>query len=251
MELFSLSVFAFTIPAVIFAGISKGGFGSGVAFASSSILALVLDPGVALGLMLPLLMLIDVSSLPAYWRKWDWPAAKVLLIGGIPGTILGALIYAWANPDVIRFIIGAVALLFVAWQGAQKYGLIRLGRTKFGQKTGLVAGIVLGFTSFVSHAGGPAAAVYLLGQGLQKTTYQATTVLVFWAVNLFKSGFYAGMGIFTKETLLMDLALAPFAILGTWIGIKAHHKVPEGLFFAITYVALTITGLKLVWDSLT
>ena len=44
----NLMFFAVAIPAVIFAGISKGGFGSGVAFASSSILALILTPGQAL-----------------------------------------------------------------------------------------------------------------------------------------------------------------------------------------------------------
>lgn len=251
MELLTGPVFAVTIPAVIFAGISKGGFGSGVAFASASVLALVLDPGIALGIMLPMLMLIDVSSLPAYWRKWSWPAARVLLLGGIPGTIVGALFYAWANPDAIRLIIGLVAVAFVAWQGARKYRLITLGQTRFGAKTGFTAGMALGFTSFISHAGGPAAAVFLLGQGLSKTTYQATTVLVFWAVNLFKSGFYAGMGIFTRETLILDLWLAPFAVLGTWLGIKAHRLVPERVFFAITYTALTLTGSKLIWDALT
>lgn len=250
MELFTLPVFAVSIPAVIFAGISKGGFGSGVAFASSSILALALDPGIAIGLMLPLLMLIDVTSLPAYWRKWDWGVARVLLWGGLPGTILGALFYAWANPDAIRLIIGLVALSFVAWQLAVKYKLIRLG-TQFGPGVGLVAGVALGFTSFVSHAGGPAAAIYMLGQGMAKTRYQATTVLIFWAVNLFKSGFYAGMGIFTTQTLLLALALAPFAILGTWVGIKAHERIPERAFFGVTYVALTLTGAKLVWDALT
>lgn len=251
MELFSLSVFAVTIPAVVFAGISKGGFGSGVAFASASILALVLEPAVAIGLMLPLLMLIDVASLPAYWRKWDWGAARVLLAGAVPGTLLGAYFFALADPDMIRLMIGLVALIFVAWQGAQKYGLIRLGQAQFGPKTGLLSGLVLGFTSFVSHAGGPAAAVFLLGQGLNKLTYQATTVLVFWAVNFFKSGFYAGMGIFTRDTLLMDLFLIPAALLGTWIGIRAHHFVSDRIFFGITYVALTLTGAKLVWDALT
>ena len=250
MELFSLAVFAVTIPAVIFAGISKGGFGSSVAFASASILAILLPPAVAVGLMLPLLMLIDVASLPAYWRKWDWGAARVLLLGAVPGTVLGALFWASADADTIRLIIGAVALVFVAWQGALAMGAIRLG-AHFGPGTGVVAGVVLGFTSFVSHAGGPVAAVYLLGQGLSKTAYQATTVLVFWAANVFKSGFYAGMGIFTRETLLMDLALAPFALLGTWIGIKAHHMVSERVFYAITYVALTLTGTKLIWDALT
>jgi len=112
-------------------------------------------------------------------------------------------------------------------------------------------GVVLGFTSFVSHAGGPAAAVYLLGQGLSKTAFQATTVLVFWAVNVLKAGFFAGMGIFTRETLLLDLAMIPFALLGTWLGIKAHHLVPERVFFGITYVALVLTGTKLIWDALT
>jgi uncharacterized membrane protein YfcA len=250
MELLSWSVYAICIPAVVFAGISKGGFGSGVAFASASILAVVLPPAAAVGLMLPLLMLIDLASLPAYWRKWDWPVARVLLVGGVPGTILGALFWAWADPDAIRLIIGAVALLFVAWQSVRALGLVRLG-ARFGPKTGMAAGVVLGFTSFVSHAGGPAAAVYMLGQGLSKTAYQATTVLVFWAVNLFKSGFYAGMGIFTRETLTLGLGLVPFALLGTWLGIKAHRLVPERLFFALTYVALTLTGTKLVWDALT
>lgn len=251
MDLFTAPVFAVTAPAVIFAGISKGGFGSSVAFASASILAIALDPGIALGLMLPLLMLIDVASLPAYWRKWDWPVARVLLIGSIPGTVLGALFYAWTDPDAVRLLIGLLALLFVGWQVGQAAGLIRLGGTKFGPRVGYAAGGVLGFTSFVSHAGGPAAAVYMLGQGLGKTAFQSTTVLVFWAVNLSKSGIYAGMGIFTWDTLKLDLLLVPFALLGTWLGIKAHHRVPERVFFSIAYVALTITGTKLIWDALT
>ncbi len=251
MDLFTAPVLAVAIPAVIFAGISKGGFGSGVAFAGASILAITLDPGIALGLMLPLLMLIDVASLPAYWRKWDWNAVRVLLLGSAPGIALGAFFYAWTDPDTIRLLIGLVAVLFVAWQMAQKLGLIRLGSTKFGPGVGVGAGLVVGFTSFVSHAGGPAAAVYLLGQGLSKTTFQATTVLTFWAVNVAKVGIYAGMGIFTRETLLLDLLLIPFALLGTWIGIKAHHMVNERIFFAIAYVALMMTGTKLIWDALT
>lgn len=58
--------FAIAVPAVLFAGISKAGFGSGASFASASILAIFLPPGMALGIMLPLLMLIDVASLRSY-----------------------------------------------------------------------------------------------------------------------------------------------------------------------------------------
>ncbi|MEL6887770.1 MAG: sulfite exporter TauE/SafE family protein, partial [Pseudomonadota bacterium] len=46
-------------------------------------------------------------------------------------------------------------------------------------------------------------------------------------------------------------ALAPFALLGAWLGVKAHHMVPERAFFALTYVLLVVTGTKLIWDGLT
>lgn len=251
MEILSWSVFLVAMPAVVFAGMSKGGFGGGAAFASASILALVIPPGAALGLMLPLLMLIDVASLRVYWRRWDWSAARLLLLGGVPGTLAGAAFYAAASPDAIRLLIGIVSLSFVAWQLARSQGLIRTAGWQPGPVAGGVAGVVLGFTSFVSHAGGPAAAVYLLGRGVSKTAFQATTVLVFWAVNLMKSVFYAGMGIFTTETLLLGAALAPFALLGTWIGIRAHAHVSERLFFGVTYTLLTATGIRLVWVALT
>ena len=115
----------------------------------------------------------------------------------------------------------------------------------------MLAGTVAGFTSFVSHAGGPPAAVYLLSQRLDKTTFQATTVLVFWVLNMMKFVPYAFLGIFTLDTVLLDLVLAPFAVLGAWLGVRAHRVVPERLFFAITYVLLAVTGTKLIWDALT
>jgi uncharacterized membrane protein YfcA len=238
-------------PAVIFAGISKGGFGSGAAFAAASILAIVVEPGVALGVMLPLLMLIDLATLGPYWRKWHTPSVILLIAGGVPGVALGAWLYTVADADVFRLLIGLISVGFVAWQL-----LLRSGRLKFGHGAmprwgGALAGAVAGFTSFVSHAGGPPAAVYLLSQPLSKTQFQASTVLVFWAVNIAKFVPYAFLGMFTLETLKANLLLAPFALLGAWIGVQMHRAVPERIFFGVTYVLLTITGTRLIWDGLT
>ena len=249
--IWDLSFFAIAAPAVIFAGISKGGFGSGAAFASASILALILPPGQALGLMLPLLMLIDVATLGPYWRKWHWPSAKLLILGGIPGVLIGAMVYRIANDDVIRFLIGGMSLLFVAWQIARARGLIKISERPLPKSAGLIAGMTAGFTSFVSHAGGPPSAIYMLSLRLSKTEYQANTVLVFWIVNSCKAAAYAFLGIFTFDLLMVDLVLAPFALLGAWLGVKAHYLVPEKLFYTITYVLLVITGTKLVFDALT
>jgi uncharacterized membrane protein YfcA len=243
--------FMVAIPAVLFAGISKGGFGSGAAFAAASILALVLEPGQALGIMLPLLMLMDAANLRPYWKKWSAPDAKLLILGALPGVALGAWLYTIADADLFRLLIGVISVGFVVWQMGLKLGLIRAARTALPQWAGALAGGVAGFTSFVSHAGGPPAAVWLLSRKLDKTQFQATTVIVFWAVNIAKFVPYAFLGIFTAQTLLADLLLAPVALLGAWLGVKAHYIVPERAFFALTYVLLSVTGAKLIWDALT
>lgn len=239
------------VPALIFAGISKGGFGSGAAFAATPILALIVEPAVALGIMLPLLMLVDAVTLRPYWRRWSWPDARALIIGALPGVALGAWLYQVANADVFRIMIGVLSLGFVAYQLGFARGNLRVQTRPFPKWVGLGAGTVAGFTSFVSHAGGPPVAVYLLARGLAKTTYQATTVLTFWAVNILKAVPYAFLGIFTFETLTLNVILAPAALVGAWLGVVAHRLVPERVFFAITYVLLVCTGSKLIFDALT
>ena len=245
-----LMFFTVAIPAVIFAGISKGGFGSGVAFASSSILALILTPGQALALMLPILMVIDVSTLGPYWKRWSWPDSRLLILGAVPGVALGAWFYRVTNDDLLRLLIGGISIVFVIWHMAQSKDWVRGFANRLPPSAGLFAGLIAGFTSFVSHAGGPPAAVYLLSLRLSKTEFQASTVLTFWVINIAKFIPYAYLDLFTWHTALADLLLTPFAILGAWLGVRAHFMLSERRFFGTAYVLLTLTGTKLIWEAL-
>ncbi|MEL6681491.1 MAG: sulfite exporter TauE/SafE family protein [Pseudomonadota bacterium] len=244
---FGWQFFAVGIPAIIFGGISKAGFGSGAAFVAGAILALVVPPGAALGIVLPLFMLVDAASLKSYWGKWHWPSAKGLMIGAVPGCIIAASLYAIVDADVIRLFIGLICLAFVAYQMCLHWGWLTVRVIRFSRMGAWFAGLVSGITSFVSHAGGPPSAVFLLSLGLNKTAYQATTIVVFWAINWMKAVLYVFLGIFSWESVIGSLALAPFALFGAWLGLKAHHVVPERAFFALTYVLLVLTGLRLIW----
>lgn len=248
---FGWQFFAVGIPAIMFGGISKGGFGSGASFVAGAILALVVPPGAALGIVLPLFMLVDAATLKPYWGKWHWPSAKELMIGAVPGCIIAAWLYTRVDADAIRLLIGAISLAFVAFQLSRALGWLTVKQMPFSAPMAWFAGMVSGFTSFVSHAGGPPSAVFLLSQGLSKTTFQATTVVVFWAVNWMKAVPYAFLGIFSWDTILGSLYLAPFALLGAWVGVRMHHLVPERLFFGLTYILLVLTGVRLIWVALT
>ncbi|WP_172299319.1 sulfite exporter TauE/SafE family protein [Pseudoruegeria sp. HB172150] len=250
MEL-DLAFFALAVPAVLFAGVSKGGFGSGVAFAATPMLALILEPGQAIGLMLPLLMLMDLALLRPYWRQWHWASARALMIGSVPGVALGVVLWRVADPDMFRLLIGLVAIGFVAFQAATASGFLQSPARPMSDGAGMGMGGLAGLTSFISHAGGPPAAVYLLSRKLEKTEYQATTVLVFWAINILKFPPYAALGIFTRPSLIADLILVPVAFAGVALGVWLHRRVSGRLFFALTYLFLTCAGAKLIWDALT
>jgi uncharacterized membrane protein YfcA len=240
--------FAFAIPAVLMSGISKGGFGSSAAFASVPVLAVVLDPISAVALMLPLLLVMDFWNLRSYWRQWDNQATRVMICGGTVGTGVGVFVFANVDADLLRLAIGLIALWFVATSILRRLGVLAQRATPMGWVLGLFWSVVAGLTSFISHAGGPPASIYLLSRGLGKTTFQATTVLVFTVLNILKLPGYFGLGIITKETLTVDILLAPVAVLGAFIGVKLHHRVPEGPFFILIYIALTFTGSKLIYD---
>ena len=247
---FDLTFFALAIPAVLFAGISKGGFGSGAAFASSAILAIIFPPAVAIGVMLPLLILMDAGALKAFWGQWNWALSKFVIIGSVPGVALGAAFYSVADADMIRLILGIISIGFVVWQISNEVGWVKKRERPVTTTGGLIGGLTGGFTSFISHAGGPPVAVYLLSQKISKTSYQACSVLIFTLINLFKLVPYSFLGIFTRDTLIAGIYLAPAALIGVWMGVKLHHLIPEKRFFQLTDVLLTITGCKLIWDAL-
>lgn len=247
MEL-DAAFFAVAVPAVLFAGISKGGFGSGASFAAAPLLALVLEPQLAVALLLPLLMLMDVAGLRSYWRQWSTAHVRVLMIGAVPGVLAGMALFGSVRPETLRLMLGLLALGFVAFQIARELGLVAPARPPAG--AGYAWGAAAGFTSFVAHAGGPPAAIYLLGSRLEKTAYQASTIVVFWWVNLLKFPAYAGLGLFTAETARAGVMLAPVAILGVALGVWAHRRIAPRPFFIVTYALLTVTGAKLVWDAI-
>ena len=238
------------VPAVLIAGVSKGGFGAGLGMLAVPVMALVLPPVQVAAIMLPILCLMDLVGVWAYWRKWEPKVLTRLALAAVVGIALGALTFHLMQPWMIRLLIGVIALGFTA-NYLQKR-LRRRQTTGFppGRASGWLWGAVSGFTSFTAHAGGPPVNVYLLPLGLPKTQYQATTVAFFLLVNYVKLVPYTALGLFTAENLATSAALFPVAVAGILAGIWLHNRVPSGLFYTACYLFLALTGVKLVWDGL-
>lgn len=242
--------YAAAVPAVLVAGISKGGFGGGLGVVAVPLMALVIGPVQAAAIMLPILCVMDVFNIWAYRGQWDHRAMRLLIVAALVGIGIGTATFHLLSADAIRLIIGAIALGFTANWAVKR--LRRHDPPPAGHSLvkGGVWGAVAGFTSFVAHAGGPPLNVYLLPLKLDKTVYQATTVIFFTVVNTVKLVPYAALGQFDRSTLLTALVLMPLAPLGIRLGVWAHDRVREDWFYLAVYVFLALTGIKLLWDGL-
>jgi uncharacterized membrane protein YfcA len=238
------------VPAVLIAGVSKGGFGAGLGMLAVPMMALVLPPVQVAAIMLPILCVMDLVGIWAYWEKWESRVLLRLALAAVVGIVFGALTFHLMAPWTIRLLIGVIALGFTANYLLQRWRSSGAAPRRPGPASGWLWGAVSGFTSFTAHAGGPPVNVYLLPLGLPKTQYQATTVAFFLLVNYVKLVPYTALGLFTGENLATSAVLFPVAVAGILAGIWLHNRVPTGLFYAACYVFLALTGAKLIYDGL-
>jgi uncharacterized membrane protein YfcA len=240
--------YALATPAVLLAGVSKGGFGGGLGIVAVPLMALVIAPAQAAALMLPMLCMMDVFGLWAYRDSWDRRNIAIMIPGSILGLGLGMGTFRYLDEDMVRLLVGCIALGFVASHGWRRRAAAR--PTTASIAVGGWWSAIAGFVSFIAHAGGPPVQIYLLPQRLDKTLFVGTTVIFYSFVNYAKIVPYGMLGLFSAEILWTALVLAPLTPVGMWLGVRLHHVVPEHLFFRLCYAMLAVTGAKLIWDGL-
>lgn len=239
---------AAVVAGLLIAGVSKAGFGSGAAFAATPMIALAAPAQVAVGVLLPVLMLMDAIGVWAYRGRWSAPNVVSLIKGSVFGVAMGAALVSFVSEPALKLSLGLVSLFFVAWRAASMH---RVAPTTPRWWSGWVFGGCAGFTSMIAHAGGPLVAMHLLPQKLDKTTFQATTVAVFATMNFIKLPFFIGLGLFTAETLTVSAVFIPVAVLGSLLGLWAHKHVSERVYYLVIYTFLAIVGLRLIYDGAT
>ncbi|OSQ35634.1 sulfite exporter TauE/SafE family protein [Thalassospira mesophila] len=237
------------VPAVLIAGVSKSGFGGGLGIISVPLMALAVSPQAAAAIMLPILCLMDLASVWAYRKNWDRRNMLILIPAALLGILAGSLSFNYLSEEAVKLLIAIIAIGFTMdrWFRRKNSG----GQPKPARwLPGTFWGTISGFTSFVAHSGGPPVSVFLLPQRLDKTVYVGTTVMFFIVVNYVKLIPYTLLGQFNGANLETALVMAPVAIAGTWLGLWAHDKVDQALFYRVCYVLLFVTGLKLLFDGL-
>jgi uncharacterized membrane protein YfcA len=177
----------------------------------------------------PALVLIEVA-LNAYvlWvNRASVPAVRrrvaPIVIGLLPGVVLGTMIVSEVNPMWLKFATFAILLPLILIQAAGYRRPIRRERS-----VGFAFGGGVGVLYAVTTISGPPLAIMLNNQGLAKQEFRAGLGLVRLAESSLTAAAYAYVGLFTAESL----SLIPLILPGILIGVPAgtvviRHVQPE------------------------
>jgi uncharacterized membrane protein YfcA len=233
--------------AALLVGLSKGGL-SMAGSLGTPLLAMVISPVKAAALLLPIFIVSDWFGLYAYRREFDKRNLMILIPAGIAGIGIGWLSAAVVSDRMVGVLIGIIGLAFClnAWRLRNHPPVPKPADIP----RGLFWGAIAGFTSFMSHSGGPPYTVYVLPQRLSKTVFAGTTTITFAAINLVKLLPYWQLGQLDFANLKMSVLLMPIAVAGTFAGVWLVRVIPERTYFLLVHVALFVLSIKLVVDAI-
>jgi uncharacterized membrane protein YfcA len=177
----------------------------------------------------PALVLIEVA-LNAYvlWNNRDAvpnirARVEPMVIGLIPGIVVGTAVVSEVNPRWLRFATFSVLLPLILSQAAGFRRPIRSER-----RAGLVFGGCLGVLYSVTTISGPPLAIMLNNQGLAKRDFRAALGLVRLAESSMTAMAYAYAGLYTAASTALLPSIVPSIVIGVPIGAWIISRVrPE------------------------
>jgi uncharacterized membrane protein YfcA len=224
-------------------GISKGGFG-GLGALLTPLLALVLPVALAVGVLLPMLMVGDAFAMYMYWKEWDFDLVKRMLPAGIVGAITGTALLSWLPPDGLRIILGIFVLVLVAY----KFLSDRIQAIRYEPRSwhAPAAGALAGVASGMFNNGGPAFSSYLLLQNLKARPFIATSAIYFALLNIIKVPGFLYTGVLNVPLLFSLWWVFPFIPVGIWVARMMLTRLSSSAFEWIIIVLLIFSSLWLL-----
>ena len=228
-------------------GLSKGGLPT-IGMLSVPILSLFMSPINAVVMLLPIYIVSDMVGLWLYRKNFSAINLKILIPAGLGGVLVGWLTASLVSDAAVKMMVGLMGVGFVLNAWIKRKNEQAASPASWGR--GSLWGMVAGFASFISHAGGPPFQVYLLPQKLPKIVFAGTSTLFFTAINLVKLAPYHQLRPYDTEQMMGAVVLIPFALIGTVVGAYLTRKIADEWFFKAVQIGLLAISLKLIADAL-
>lgn len=232
------------IIGVFLTGISKSGFAGGAGVVAVPLLSLLISPAIAVVIVLPLLLLMDIQTIAHHRHKLARQELRQLIPAALLGVLLGSFALGQLSDQLLLMLVGSLSLGFAIFQlrkkpkpsAPQKHSPV------LGSSMGLIAGI----TSSLIHAGGPPLNIYLASRRLPPPIWISTAAVFFASINASKVLSYAWAGLWQQDLLVLSLLLIPFGIAGVLAGHHIAKRMNPAVFVRMVMLLLALSGIVLI-----
>ncbi|KGJ04756.1 hypothetical protein SAMN04487972_10847 [Paracoccus halophilus] len=244
------SIFWLVIAVTLFSGFVKGAVGFAMPMIMMSVLGSFLTAQQALAvLILPTLFANLGQAMRQGWRAaWEttlrfrWHIGMVLLFIPI-SAMFAPVIPQW----IMYLLLGVPITLFALWQLSGRSMAIPIHHRR---RVEIVSGIIGGLYGGVSGIWGPPLIVYLLSIGMPKTEQVRVQGVVFLLGAVVLSVAHLQSGVLNAQTLPLSGIVVIPAVIGMWLGFKAHDRLDVAQFRRWTLILLVMTGGNLIRRAL-
>jgi len=240
---FGSTGFVIALIAAWFVGLSKGGLPI-IAMLSVPILSLVMSPMTGAILLLPIYIISDAVGVWLYRKQYSLINLKRLLPAAFVGIFVGWATASVVSDALVALLVGTMGLIFVAYNWFGKQHLKAAKPASVGR--GVFWGGIAGFTSFISHTGGPPFQMYVIPQKLDKLVFAGTSTIFFAIVNLAKLPPYMMIRPYSLDDMALTLWMVPSALLGTFMGAYLTKVLKDAWFFKLVEIGLLLVSIKLI-----
>ena len=238
---------ALLIGGAVMVGMAKTGI-PGVSILFVGLLANSMPARQATGVILPMLILGDVFGVLLYRRHTEWKHLWKLFPWTVAGVVLGWFALGRIDDLETKRLIGGILVMLVGlhfWRKsrqAPKENEVAQAPRWVAAGTGLLAG----FTTLIANAAGSVMTIYLLAMRLPKMGFLGTNAVFFLLLNWFKVPFMVNLGLINRDSLWLNLKLAPAVIVGCLIGRFAASRMNQRVFETSAIALTALAALKLL-----
>lgn len=246
METFPPDLAALAVAAGAFmaGGLVKGVTGIGLPLVAVPVLAIGVEPAVAVALMC---VPVTAANL---WQLWQerahldralrlWPVVLTL----IPVTLFATGLLAGVDQALAAALLGAAVLLFCATQLLPAPPRIPPRAEPWvSPLVGAAAGLIGGVSNFF----GPPLIMYLSALRLERDAFVAAIALLFVCGGLPLYGGLAARGVLDAQVALLSAAGAAPMFVGVLLGRRVRMHIPPETFQRVLMAVLALIGLNLL-----
>ncbi len=242
---FSTASWILAAIAAICIGLTKAGL-NGFAIISVLLMARIMPAKESTGAVLPMLIAADLMAIGVYRRHVSWKDFWGLLPATSLGLLTGWFLMRCVPDNAFGKTLGWMIFLLMILVLWQRFDRRVLAEIMHHPVLSTFAGFLAGISTMMANAGGPVMTFYLLAKKFDKMSFVGTCAWFFFITNLTKLPLSWNLGLISRQSLMLNLALLPAVVLGMIAGRILIKRIPQGLFDWLLLIVSLAAAIRMI-----